>query len=93
MWSISSLTTLKLTSASSSAMRISLQRFADVFFGQGALAAQVLKGTLELICKVLKHLGRCARRGLVRAAKHQNSTPGAELSVSDLVQNVGKMSR
>ena len=31
------------------------QRFADVFFRQGALSAQILKGTLQLIGKVLKH--------------------------------------
>jgi len=37
-------------------MRISFfQRFADVLFRQGALSAQILKGTLQLICKVLKH--------------------------------------
>ncbi len=31
------------------------QRFADVFFRQRTLSAQILKGTLQLICKVLKH--------------------------------------
>ena len=33
------------------------ERVADVFFGEGALAAEVLEGALELICKILKHLG------------------------------------
>ena len=38
------------------------ERVADVLFGQGALSAKVLEGTLELICKILKHLSRgCGR--------------------------------
>ena len=34
------------------------ERLADVFFGKGSLAAQVLERALQLICKILKHLGQ-----------------------------------
>jgi|HubBroStandDraft_6_1064221.scaffolds.fasta_scaffold21839_2 hypothetical protein len=33
------------------------ERVADVFFGEGTLAAEVFESALELICKILKHLG------------------------------------
>src|SRR5271169_5328048 len=40
---------------------------ADVLFGQGALPAEVFEGTLERICKILKHLGRgCGGAGAGR---------------------------
>ena len=34
------------------------QRIVDVFFADGAFAAQVLKGTLELVGQVLEHKGQ-----------------------------------
>ncbi len=44
------------------------QRFGDVLFGERALAAQILEGALQFICKVLKHSSNssvpCARFGL-----------------------------
>ena len=50
-----SLTTLRLTSASSRATRISPQGFGDVFFSQRALAAEGLEDALEFVGEVLKH--------------------------------------
>ena len=45
------------------------QRFADVLFRQRALSAQVLKGALQLICKVLKHCQESKALGWSRSTK------------------------
>ena len=45
------------------------QRLADVLFRQRALAAQILEGALQFVCKVLKHisvLSKCIELGLSR---------------------------
>ncbi len=44
------------------------ERFADVFFGQRALSAQVLKCTLQFICKVFKHCQESKLAGYARTA-------------------------
>ena len=55
MWSISSLTTLKVDVGFQQRHADFFQRLADVLFRQRALSAQVLEGALQFICEVLKH--------------------------------------
>ena len=55
MCSIRSRTTLRFTSASSMRHADLAQCFLNVFFGQRALAAKILEGTLEFVGKVFKH--------------------------------------
>ena len=72
MCSMSSLTTLRLTSASSRATRISLSASCDVLFVEGALAAEVFEGPMQLFCKVLKH------RSDSSVSEACGGTPGGE---------------
>ncbi len=60
------------------------QRFMDVLFGQRALAAQVLEGALQFVCKVLKHRSTSSvadARMLARAASASSMRTLADSAV------------